>query len=61
MGFAAASDASERVASSFQPESTDDGVAALVDLSRASQQVSASAAVVRTGNALQGALLDIIA
>ena len=60
-GMASAADAAARVSSSFQPDSTDDGVAALVDLSRAAQQVSASAAVVRTGSSLQGALLDIFA
>ena len=60
-GMAAAANASARIANSFQPESTDDGISAMVDLSRAEQQVSASAAVVRTGSSLQGALLDIFA
>lgn len=60
-GMTSAAEAAVRVTNSFQPESTNDGVGALVDLSRAAQQVSASAAVVRTGSTLQGALLDIFA
>ena len=60
-GFQRATVAADRISRAFHPDSNDDAVVPIVDLSRAEQQVKASAKVVKIGADMLGTLLDTFA
>ncbi|MEY4701997.1 MAG: hypothetical protein RL326_2184 [Pseudomonadota bacterium] len=51
----------ERTVRAFSPNSADDGVSAMVDLTRDALEVRAAVAIVRTGAELSRYTLDIVA
>ena len=60
-GVNRAVNSANRISTAFQPESNDDPVGPIVDLTRAEQQVKASAKVVKIGDDLLGTILDTFA
>ncbi len=54
-------ESSARVAKAFSPPETSDGVAAIIELQLAAQQVRASAKIVNVGREVQDAILSVIA
>lgn len=60
-GYRRAADAAERAISAFTSEQPEDAVSAFIDLQAARRQVEASTKVIKVGNSLLGATLDIFA
>lgn len=60
-GIDMAAASAERVVETFSAPGTDDGAAALVELSMSALQVRASAAIVKTGQEVQNSILSVIA
>lgn len=59
-GLARAAQSADRVTRAFLPESAEDPVEPLIELKQASNQVKASAAVVKVGDEVLGTILDIL-
>ena len=60
-GHRRAANASERAISAFSSEQPEDAVSAFIDLQAARRQVEASTKVIKVGQDLLGATLDIFA
>jgi hypothetical protein len=61
VGLEQATESAARITRAFQPDSTEsDIVAPITDLQSAKRQVEASSKVVKIGDSLMGAILDII-
>lgn len=60
LGFQQAAESADKITSAFEPESTEDAVGPMIELAGAKRQVEASSKVVKVGDELMGAILDII-
>ena len=60
-GYRRAAEATERAIGAFTSEQPEDAVSAFIDLEAARRQVEASTKVIKIGDSLLGATLDIFA
>lgn len=60
IGFQQAAESADKITRAFQPDSTEDAVQPMIDLAGAKRQVEASSKVIKVGDELMGAILDII-
>ena len=60
-GLESAAQNAEKIPQAFQPESTADPLEPMLGLEQAKRQVEASAKVIKVGNELDKAVLDILA
>lgn len=59
-GFERSAQSADRITKAFLPDSTEDPVVPLIELKQASNQVKASAKVIKVGDEMLGTVLDIL-